>query len=87
MYGVTIYKSTSLSPAPVKGLPGPLAAFLCLLLLLVGLHRRRYLLRAKDLLDPLIVGKEKPQAPALQGLAVLNASYFTPTPPWRGACW
>ena len=59
--------------------PCLLTAFLRLFPLFVGLHRLFYLLGAKDPLDLLIVGKEKPQAPAAQGLAVLNASYFTPT--------
>ena len=80
-------QSTFHRSSPVKGLPGALTALLRLLPLLVGLHRRLHLLRAKDAIDPLIVGKEKPQVPAAQGLAVLNASYFTPIPPWRAACW
>ena len=43
------------TPAPVKGAPGPLATFLRLFPLLVGLHRRLHLFRAKDPLDPCIV--------------------------------
>ena len=50
-----------LPPASVKRAPGPLAAFLSLFSLLVGLHRRRYLLRAKNPLDPCIVSGGLPQ--------------------------
>ena len=54
--------STILPPSPVKGAPGPLVDFLRLFPLLVGLHRRRYLLRAKDPLDPCIIGGDLPPA-------------------------
>ena len=56
---------SSLPPAPVKRTPGPLAAFLRLFPLPVGLHCRRYLLRAKDPLDPCIAGGDLPQFPVL----------------------
>ena len=45
------------SPVPVKGAPGPLAAFFRLFPLLVGLHSRLHLFRAKNPLDPCIVGR------------------------------
>lgn len=49
--------STILPPSPVKGAPGPLAAFFRLFPLLVGLHSRLHLFRAKNPLDPCIVGR------------------------------
>ena len=48
-------------PSPVKGAPGPFAAFLRLFPLLVGLHSRLHLFRAKDPLDTCIVGGYLPQ--------------------------
>lgn len=61
-----------LPPAPVKGAPGQLAAFLCLFPLFCGLYSRRYLFRAKDPLDPLIVGGDLPQGLVLH-LCLLQA--------------
>ena len=65
-------------PSPVKGAPGPLAAFLRLFPLLVGLHSRLHLFRAKDPLDPCIVGREQknPQVPFPKNLRV---KLFIPT--------
>ena len=59
-------------PSPVKGAPGPFAAFLRLFPLLVGLHSRLHLFRAKDPLDPPIAGgAEKNRKPQSKGFAVL----------------
>ena len=77
-YIISLFISLSfLSPSPVKGAPGPLATFLRLFLLFAGLHRRRYLLRAKDPLDPCIVGegRKNSQVPSERNLRVLISSY------------
>lgn len=50
-----------LPPAPVKEAPGPFAASLRLFPLFVGLYHRLHLFRAKDPLDPFIVGRDLPQ--------------------------
>ena len=42
-------------PSPVKGAPGPFAAFLRLFPLLVGLHSRLHLFRAKDPLETVVL--------------------------------
>ena len=53
-------KKFALPPATVKGAPGPFAAFLRLSPLFVSLHSRFHLFRAKDPLDPCIVGGDLP---------------------------
>lgn len=65
------------TPATLKRTSGPLAAFLCLFPLFAGLHRLCYLLRAKDPLDPCIVGegRKNSQVPSERNLRVLISSY------------
>ena len=61
--------STILPPSPVKGAPGPLAAFLHLFPLLVGLHRR-HLLQLARLPRPSRAEWQNPQVPLEQDLRV-----------------
>ena len=65
------------TPATLKRTSGPLAAFLRLFPLFAGLHRLCYLLRAKDPLDPCIVGegRKNSQVPSERNLRVLISSY------------
>ena len=77
------------TPATLKRTPGPLVAFLRLFPLLVGLHRRRYLLRAKNPFDPCIVGGDLPQFLVLNlhlnqavrqmGVSLASSSCFAPS--------
>ena len=73
------------TPATLKRMPGPLAAFLRLFPLLVGLHRRRYLLRAKDSLDPCIIGGDLPQFLVFHIWTIFASRGvpFSPSRTWR----